>query len=71
VGVVVVIVDSPRLNGAGRCYRSALTSLRFFTVYPAGSVPSLSIRNGQRLHLSFDSQHVDLGQAAFLLTRAT
>ena len=40
------------------------TSLRFLTLYPAGSVPSFSIRIGQRLQRSFDTQHFDLGRLA-------
>ena len=44
------------------------TSFRFLTVYPSGSVPSLSIRIGQRLQRSLLTQHFSLGRPlAFLL----
>jgi hypothetical protein len=36
--------------------------LRFWTVYPSGSVPSFSIRIGQRLHRDLDTQHSDFGR---------
>jgi hypothetical protein len=37
--------------------------VRFLTVYPAGSVPSLSIRIGQRWHRGFLEQHFRFGLA--------
>jgi hypothetical protein len=40
---------------------STRTSLRFLTVYPAGSVPSFSIRSGQRPHADLDAQHSSFG----------
>ena len=43
---------------------STLTSLRFLTVYPSGSVPSFSIRSGQRLQRSLDTQHFFFGSLA-------
>jgi hypothetical protein len=42
-------------------FLSTLTSLRLWTVYPSGSVPSFSIRIGQRLHRDLDTQHLDFG----------
>ncbi len=38
-----------------------LTSLRFLTVKPGGSVPSAIIRKGQRLHFGLLMQHFRLG----------
>jgi len=37
------------------------TSLRLFTVYPGGSVPSLSMRMGQRVQRGLSEQHFFLG----------
>jgi hypothetical protein len=38
--------------------------LRFLTVYPSGSVPSFSIRMGQRLQRLLLSQHFFFGPGA-------
>ena len=40
---------------------SSFTSLRFLTVYPWGSVPSLSMRIGQRAQRVLLTQHFDFG----------
>jgi len=40
---------------------AAFTSLRFFTVKPSGSVPSASMRKGQRLQRGLSTQHFFFG----------
>ncbi len=40
---------------------SSRTSLRFLTVYPAGSDPSFSMRRGQRSHFFLETQHSVFG----------
>ena len=47
--------------GAPTWTGSTLTSLRFRTVYPSGSVPAASIRSGHRLHFGVLVQHFFLG----------
>ena len=47
------------------------TSLRFLTVYPPGSEPSLSIRSGQRSHFFFETQHSVFGSLRTFATAET
>jgi hypothetical protein len=44
--------------------------LRLWTVYPSGSVPSFSIRIGQRLHRDLETQHLDFGFLADVFAEA-